>query len=354
MKRILLAGAAVVLGAGSAAWASEPVAVSVSGYGHFGIGFKSVDETFAGEPNRDGFGIMRDGEIHFDVRGTSDNGLTFSGRVELEAFSDGGDQIDRNWFAISGGFGEIKVGSDKAAAYNMATGLFFSSGGKIGWYDDDGESNPTGAYVSNDRFGDPLGIFYNTPEFAGFQAQVSYHPRGAADGPFDTNGLLTNDWAAEVTDVFSIGLNYGRSVGDFDFRLSAGYDYIGSPGAPGLDDDGFSLGAQVGFSGFIVGGFFKEGIEWIGGGEQEYVFNVGYETGPWLFVAGVTYADNLLGVGGSDLWKFGGAVDYQLAPGVVASLGLEYTTAEGVAVIGPARTGDLDGFAGMTWLTLNF
>ena len=128
MKRILLAGvAAAALAAGSgAARAAEPVTLSVSGYGHFGVGFKSVDQAVPGEPNRDGFGVMRDGEIHFNVRGTSDNGLTFSGSVELEAFSAGGDQIDRNWFAVSGAFGEVKIGADKSASYNLATGLLFN------------------------------------------------------------------------------------------------------------------------------------------------------------------------------------------------------------------------------------
>lgn len=348
MKKILLASSAIAMAAyAGAASAAEPVAVKVGGYGYFGLGFKDVDRVGT-EQNTSGLGIMRDGEIHFNVRGTSDNGLTFSGRVELEAWSQGGDMIDENWFQVSGSWGALKVGGDDHASYNLATGVFYLPGAHIGHYDDFGYSNPLGFYLTNNRFSDTLGIFYNTPNISGFQAQVSYHPRAGADGASDTNGLLTNDWALPIsTDIFSIGLNYGGTWDEFSFRISGGYDLVGSAPA-GVDDDGFMVGAQVGFSGFGLGVHYKEGLETFGNAaENEYLINVNYATGPWYFQLGYLYGDTVAGVAGVDLQKIAGGVRYNLAPGVTTTLGLEYTDVD-------TNAGSFSGFAGMVYMGLSF
>jgi len=102
MKNALFATTAFVAAGlvAGAAQAADPVTASVSGYMHAGVGY--VDRRGSDAD----IGVMRDGEIHFNARGTSDNGLTFRGRVELEAFTSG-DQIDENWVEVGGAFGRV-------------------------------------------------------------------------------------------------------------------------------------------------------------------------------------------------------------------------------------------------------
>ena len=62
------------------ALAAEPLTASIGGYMHIGVG---LTDDIDGTGSEDKVGVLRDGEIHFNFKGSSDNGLTFDGRVEL-------------------------------------------------------------------------------------------------------------------------------------------------------------------------------------------------------------------------------------------------------------------------------
>lgn len=339
MKNVLFATTALVAaGLAGNAYAADPMTASVSGYMHAGIGYADVDGAGSSD-----IGIMRDGEIHFNARGSSDNGLTFRVRVELEAFTLAGDQIDENWVEIGGSFGRVRFGGDDHASYNLATGTLFSSGAKIGWYDDFGEANPGGTYLSNNRFSDTLGIQYYTPNISGFQAGVSYHPGGGIDGAADS-GNLRRSFHGAPNDVLSFGLNYGGEFGGVGVRVSGGYDYVNSGLPAGADDDGFSFGARIDYMGFTLGGHYAEGVG-LRSTDGEWVINAAYATGPWTIALGYAAGYDVNATNsGNDVQKFGGAVGYALAPGVTTSIGIESVDGDTLG----------SGTAGMAWISLNF
>src|SRR6185295_11886080 len=120
MKKVLL-GTTALLGAGlvaSPAFAADGIKLGVGGF------FKSAymmvfDDDSEGEigneRNTDGF--FQDAEVHFTGSTVLDNGLEVGARIELEG-ENAGDQIDEAWIFFSGGFGEVRIGSDDEALAN--------------------------------------------------------------------------------------------------------------------------------------------------------------------------------------------------------------------------------------------
>jgi len=198
MKRVLL-GSSALIGAGllsSPALAEEGIKLAVGGY--FKTAYMVVlDEDGEGERgnerNTDGF--FSDAEIFFTGSTVLDNGLEVGARVELEGETDG-DQVDEAWIFFSGGFGEVRIGSEDEALANACivppggTGNFSAfSPNQWGANDDNGNSNGgvsfLGGLNSNtvcdgvDDVSDAQKIVYITPNFAGFQLTLPIRRRAA-------------------------------------------------------------------------------------------------------------------------------------------------------------------------------
>src|SRR5687768_9348540 len=120
VKKTLLASSAV-LGVGlmaSPAFAAGGITLGVGGYFKtaYMVNFDDDGEGDLGnERNTDG--VFSDAEVHFTGSTILDNGLEVGARVELEGEDDtspdgDGDQIDEAWIYFSGGFGELRMGSD--------------------------------------------------------------------------------------------------------------------------------------------------------------------------------------------------------------------------------------------------
>ncbi|MEM7267906.1 MAG: porin [Pseudomonadota bacterium] len=320
MKRILLAStaAAALVGGVSAASAAEWSA-GVSGFMQIGVGFADGE---------DGPGVLRDGEIHFNSKLVADNGITFDGRVELEATTTS-DQIDENWARVGGSFGSIKVGGDDSAKGAYANGVIYSPGSRVGYFDAFGitQNNAMGFISGN---GDSIGIHYDSPSFSGFSFGASYIPNGSTDGAGDTGDpAFSNDAAGD--DFWSVGGMYDGNFGDFGFGVSAAYG----------DSDGASeiwhVGGNVSFSGFTVAAHYEDD------GDDMYAIGASYGTGPWT-VAGGYALDEVAGGADGEVWS--GWVSYAIAPGVSGTVGLEYHD-DGV--------GNADEeIAGLAYLQLNF
>lgn len=327
MKNTLFATTALVaLGFAGSAFASEPMTASVGGYMGVGVGISDND-------GGDDVGILRDGEIHFKAKGSSDNGMTFEARVELEAFTDG-DQIDENWVKISGSFGQVMIGGNDTAKNNLATGIFYAPLALGGYYDH--IARVGNGYSGIDQAGDQHGIHYNTPNFNGLQAAVSYQPEGSScDGSkglsIDDSGTspvlvrnggdrqyCQND-GSDGDNVWSFGVNYLGDFDGFDFRVSGGYET-----ADGSDQDTWSVGVQGGTAGFLVGVYYEDnkGVD----AGQDLAIGMTYSTGPWTVGGGyTTILDTDV-----DPWRVGGWVTYAMAPGVSATLSLEHGDADTV------------------------
>ncbi len=323
MKKFLMTSSALVVAAGFASVASAAEwETGVGGYMFAGVGLTDNDSA------ADGVGVLRDGEVYLNAKLIADNGITFGTVVQLEAWSQNGDQIDENYVYVDGSFGRLVIGGNNDAAYNVAGSLaaFSAQGAHIGYYDQFGitGAGKTGsATIGNGT--DPVGIHYYTPRIAGFQAGASYIPSNSADGAGDTNNFQFDD---NVDEAWAIAANY---IGDFgDFGVDIGVGYYEQEGRFGAGFNDLGVAGGVSFSGFGVRGFYDDdtrGNDW-GLGAQ-------YQTGPWTIGAGYSEA-NTTGVHLGTGW-----VTYAVAPGVSVSTGIEWAENDfgdndigGVAIIG--------------------
>jgi outer membrane protein OmpU len=276
MKKHLL-GTTALVAAGMFAMADTasaqtkvgPVQVSVGGYFAEYISYTSQDDvgatTTGGSGKLTQFDQFSDKEIHFNGRTTLDNGLTVGFRVELEANAEA-DQIDESFMFLEGRFGRFELGAINNVHYRMG---YNAPEAQTRPWSNEGNifnvlANPTGSPAFDSTFGttrsrfhdnDSEKINYYTPRFAGFQFGASYIPNSSQDrngAPEPISTAYSRGWA--------VGANFVRTFGAFDIAASAGYMQWEGPqtsvttSAP--DPDQWTLGLQLGFAGFKVGGSY--------------------------------------------------------------------------------------------------
>ena len=327
MKNALFATTALVAaGFAGSAFAAEPLTASVRGYANVGLGYVDSDDDTA-----DGVGVLRDGEVHVRAKGSSDNGLTFEFRFELEMFG-ATDQVDENWAAVSGSFGQIMIGGNDDAQTSQMLGVFYGPGSIIGYYDHIGRTGALGI----DGGSDDLGIHYFTPNFEGFQAAVSYQPTSSCDDrPTTSDDYYCDADDADGDNIWSIGASYSREFDGVSVGLSAGYT-----DADGDDMEIWAIGGELGAYGFSVGAFYEENAGADAG--SDLALGVSYSTGPWTVAGG--FSTLLDAPAGEDVSTFGAWATYALMKGVSTTAGIEHTNSDV----------DGDATAGIVYLSLSF
>ncbi len=355
MKKLLLGATALaVISSAGAAFAQGAPATTVTtnnfnarigGFMTLGLGYIDSDQHKAEVE------IVNNSEVVFNFTLTSDNGLTFGAKAEIE--NNGGPTTSDEYVGwVEGFFGRVEVGAEDGAhdrlggrgagatavtAAAAETGLLFDYAA--------GESTAVPTPRGTDT-GDDLKVTYFTPRFAGFQAGASYS--NGAEGPTSTDGSNGG------REAYELGANYKNSFGGVSLDIGAGYTSFNDPqnarfgGRAG--DDSYTVVGNVGFAGFTVGGLW--GVSSYQTGDDDEGFGVGanYATGPWLF--GVQYSEMVGGVKEDDYGVSLG-VDYALAPGVTVGGVLEY--ADGTDGAGNTRLADSDdSIAGGLFMNLGF
>jgi len=269
MKKVLL-GTTALLGAGlvaSPAFAADGIKLGVGGFFKeaYMVNFDDDSEGEAGnEHNTDGF--FNDAEVHFTGSTVLDNGLEVGARIELEGETDS-DQIDEAWIFFSGGFGEVRIGSDDEALANACivppggTGNF-SAFSPNQWGANTITSNTVCTGV-DDR-GDAQKIVYITPSFAGFQLTVSYTPNGGderhIDGVGPHVGMPHND-DGESRHNLSAYATYSFEGDGWGLTAGGGGAWEGhveqTPGPDRDPQDFYQAGLNLTFGNFAVGGVFE-------------------------------------------------------------------------------------------------
>ncbi|MEM7546480.1 MAG: porin [Pseudomonadota bacterium] len=320
--RILLCSSALVAASAfpvlSAEWE-----VGLSGFYHLGVGLSDGN-------NQSGLGVLRDGEVHFDGTLTADNGLRFFARVELEAQTDE-DQIDKNFGGVETSLGTFKIGGDDTAIATYHNGVLGAPGGIMGYYDADfitTAADDMGAVAGGEQ---GVGFHYDTPEFMGFQAGISYIPSLSADEAGDTNEPVF-----EENDAFySIAAAYNGEVRGIGLGLSGGYADENGP-----DNAVWNVGGYVSFAGVTVaGGYQDAGDDYTDSASAGQSFYVGaeYATGPWVVAGG--YSNNDF----NDTDVAAAWATYKWVPGVATTIGIEY-----------GDDGADEDVGGVAYLSLNF
>ena len=265
MKKTLLAGSALI-GAGlatSPAFAADGIKLGIGGYFKeaYMVTFDDDGEGELGnEHNTDGF--FNDAEVHFTGSTVLDNGLEVGARIELEGENDD-DQIDEAWIWFSGGFGEVRIGSDDEALANACivppggTGNF-SAFSPNQWGANTLTSNSVCTGV--DDSGDAQKLIYITPNFGGFQLTLSYTPESDAqnhtDGvgphvgmPVDNDGDSRHNVSAYGTYSFE-GDGWGVTAG---LGASVEGHVEQQPGPDRNEQKDYQVGVNLDIGNFAVG-----------------------------------------------------------------------------------------------------
>jgi predicted porin len=364
-KKILMGStalAALGLLASPASAEDGKIALSVGGYYQNFITFVDQDDD-ALDPLATGFGdefhevnVRHEGEIHFKGETTLDNGLTVGFQAQLEAITQT-DQMDETYMYFEGGWGRLLLGSENSAPYLMAyaspsAGLglnspnfyIFSPAGAAG----------TAGYLN--LASDANKITYFTPRFGGFQLGVSYTPNiDNRGGNTQSAGLNTSNDAGEYNNLFGIGANFVESFNGIDVAVSAGYEHgqlEQNLGGALEDGDSYSVGANIGYAGFTVGGSYATSDNGLKGSNDATFWDAGvsYGTGPWS--VSFTYAngelENGAGLGEDERDQFEVGASYKLSAGVTVVGSLQYFDENNDSTV------DIDGWGAAVGTKLSF
>lgn len=253
-------------------------------------------------------GVDADFFADIDIRPeiTLDNGLKIGADLNLEALADDDEEdddisIDEAFLFVKGSFGEILIGAQDSAGYDMSVTAPNLLDNTITGYDEGfaylfgqtGVNELEGdvfrhslgtTRVENETFNEGVGIKYFTPRFAGFQLGVSYAREGDHRDDRD-------DCEINVCNFFSIGANYAQDYGAYQVAVSARYDQADAPSNASSyysdiqDPTTLGFGGQIGFGGFVIGGSWAETQEVYGWEGESYDVGASYSTAPWTFSA---------------------------------------------------------------------
>ncbi|MBC8791837.1 MAG: hypothetical protein C6Y20_09530 [Tagaea sp. CACIAM 22H2] len=264
------------------------------------------------------FEVQRDWRLDLTAAANLPNGMRATTVVQLQNLSVAQGStftesyIRRNWVALSGGFGDVRIGSIDPVTMQMAQGSFdaFTAGsaktGKI--YDymqtanafgrDDTALGATNNIRLYDRSSEKIAYF--TPRIEGFQLGVNYTPEASKDKnsalPTAAGGVYNRGYAAAV--------NYVNTFSGVGVRGSASYIKWNAPvnanngGVDPSDASAWGLGLGFTYMGFDLGGSYGNYSDvmsagridggaaiatltnrFIGNGSS-YELGLGYSTGP--------------------------------------------------------------------------
>jgi len=365
VKHLLLGSSALVgaIAAAMPACAEAPIKLSVGGY------FKSaymvvIDQDEEGEPgnetNTDG--LFSDSEIHFTGSTVLDNGLEIGARVELEGETDE-DQIDEAWIWFSGGFGEVRIGSDDDALANSCVvppggTANFSAFSPNQWGANFSLLGSNTICTGVDDSSDAQKILYITPNFYGFQLTASYTPNPDVETHINNGGphlgMPASDFDVADADL-SAYLTYSYEGDGWGVTLGGGGSWeVNLDGPPDIGpievdanaQDFYQAGLTLTVGSFAIGAAFEyendisnidaspfltqELDRWVAGG------GIAYTHDAWVFGLQYSYADGELSLD---------------APGLVDSDGFDLVQQRAVATVnyalGPGI--QIDGEIGYTW-----
>lgn len=190
----------------------------------------------------------------------------------------------------------------------------------------------------NGGFGDASQkLTYVTPRVAGFQGGISFGSQDQLEsGLFSAcRSVLCARSEDDITQPVELGLTYFNQFGE-QFRLGGKVTFLQTEGQESdifvVDQsEAWTAGINIGYSGFTLGGSYKESQNFRGDGIGYTALDVGatYETGPWGFM--VSYGvDEYEGTGGTVLESNAvqGGVDFTLESGVSFGGGVQYIEAE--------------------------
>lgn len=255
------------------------------------------------------FDVQRDWRLDLTAAANLPNGMRATTVVQLQNLSVAGGStftesyIRRNWVALSGGFGDVRIGSIDPVTMQMAQGAMdaFTAGsaktGKI--YDymqtanvfgrDDTALGATNNIRMYDRSSEKIAYF--TPRIEGFQLGVNYTPEASKD----KNSALATSAGGVYNRGYAAALNYVNTFSGIGVRASGSYIKWNAPinttngGGDVSDPSAFGLGLGFTYMGFDLGGSY---------GNYKNVLNAGRSDGG-AAIANIYSTNRFIGDGSS-------------------------------------------------------
>jgi len=315
---------------------------------------------------------------------TMANGIRVGQRLDWDALSattGASSQIRRNWSFLSGGFGELRLGSTDIVGQQMFVGApdAFDGPGSV----NDGKIydnivSPTKTNSSDATFTTNIRLFdrsankiaYFTPRFEGFQLGVNYTP----DASQNINGSLAQNNTGYRYGK-AVALNYTNTLAGVAVQAYGTYfewekpaATIGTTTAVVKDPKAYGLGLNLAYMGFGLGGSWaqiNDGVNMARGNTgsavafapahtidgQAYEVGVSYTFGPAMvslnYMNGRNEAANISTITGVKTLNnrdetrksFGLSGQYTLAPGVLVMATAYHVKQEGNQTTANAATG---------------
>lgn len=341
MKRLLLGTTALAVAslAATEVFAAEKIKLGLGGYFDAYFAVANLDSASGIREH----GIGRESEIFFTGSTTLNNGLTVGANIQLEGETSG-DQIDESYIFFSGGFGELRLGSDDDAA----EGFWMGAPGVVSGF---GVNDPNivppiaaagGNAISANNSeptisGDSDKLKYISPNFRGLGFTVSYAPDATEESG---SALRSDNDAGQQGEIVSVAARYKGKASGVSFGVYGGFTHgtLEIAGGNVTDDRSvWGAGAMIGFSGATLAASYKDDDQGNASGNRDRTdWNVGaaYAQGAWA--ASLAY-------GHTEVEQGAGAGEDTLD---VGELGLTYTLGPGIALTATASYWDWEDNAG--------
>jgi len=298
MRKILLATTAIVAVTGV-----SHAEVSINGYYEFG--YQSVSD----DQSTDVDDMYDDHEIHVSFSSTTDTGLTFGAKTEMEGSADvATTHNDESSMYVSGDFGKIVMGQNDGAGSSFLTfpGYGSNSMGSndIGTHSKNSSGTAlTGAYPfpQYGRDGDNNKITYFSPSMGGFSFGYSYSDEGTDNADTSAGLSYSADMSGVGVTITAMMEDSGESTKTTE---NAAYGVMLTSGA-------FDLGVSTGTT--------KTGTTV---DSNTTIYGLGYAVSDDLRVAvnGMNSENDV--TNGDKYEAYGAAVNYTIASGLTLNVGM--------------------------------
>jgi len=170
---------------------AKPLSIKVGGFMKAAVGFSEQDGSFESTTNStarasyDAFNQYNDSEIYFTGSTKLDNGITASVTVQLEADQvKNGTQIDASYMRLTGGFGDLRLGSGSYASAMLSnkapwTGAMNPHGSDYSaWIVKPAANSLSAVQGTSIGGGDNMKVAWISPTISGLRLGLSYEPSG--------------------------------------------------------------------------------------------------------------------------------------------------------------------------------
>ncbi len=303
-----------------AAFAADPITVSLGGFVR--QYFFVADQTEAPTENLNAAGMFTDARVAVDGRTVLDNGITVRAYLRFKAKTRETSNLDEGFVEIVSGLGRVRAGERAGVNYAImgdpVPQAFLSTYEEVL-----GDALvPRNGITLRDAFtfkrftGNALGVSYQTPEIAGFQAGITYHPTPRAwEGP--VNKALMPSNAVDVT---------GQYQGEYSggtYRLTGGYFHSNSRTLGNDGIEAWNAGAGITYGGWELAGAYMNVKPASRLDERAWTVGLFYAIGPLQLSADYRDAKRRA-VAGLNLYEYADRITlqsaYKLGPGISVGL----------------------------------